>query len=76
VRSLIKLNATLNSWLPAGTAMKKVSWFHCFCGAILYSCRENLVALGGESCSSSREPGSDSCVQLYFISERTHGEKF
>jgi hypothetical protein len=25
VRSLIKLNATLNSWLPAGTAMKKVS---------------------------------------------------
>jgi hypothetical protein len=24
----------------------------------------NLAAHGGESCSSSREPGSDNCVQL------------
>jgi hypothetical protein len=36
-----------------------------FYGAILVSYRENLVAFGGESSSSSREPGSDSCVQLY-----------
>jgi hypothetical protein len=32
---------------------------------MLDSYRENLVAIGGESCISSREPGSDSCVQLY-----------
>jgi hypothetical protein len=62
VRSLIKLNATVISRLPAGAA---VSWFYCFCGTILDPYRENLVALGGESCSSSRETGSDSCVQLY-----------
>jgi hypothetical protein len=55
---------------PTGTAIILVSWFYCFYGAILNSYRENLVALRGESCSSSREPGSDSCVQLY---EWTHG---
>jgi hypothetical protein len=32
---------------------------------ILDSYQENLVALGGESRSSSREPGGESCVQLY-----------
>lgn len=31
--------------------------------------RENLVALGGESFSSNRDPESDSFVQLY---QRTH----
>jgi hypothetical protein len=30
------------------------SWFYCFRGAILDTYRENLVALGGYSCSSSR----------------------
>jgi hypothetical protein len=55
VRSLIKLNAIITSRLPAGTAIKKVNRFHCFYEAILASYRENLVPLGGESCSSSRE---------------------
>jgi hypothetical protein len=27
--------------------------------------RENLAALGGEWCSSSREPGNNSCVPIY-----------
>jgi hypothetical protein len=62
VRSLIKLNATVTFRLPAGTT---VIWLYCFCGAILDSYLENLVALGGELCSSSREAGSDSCVQLH-----------
>jgi hypothetical protein len=31
-------------------------------GAMLESYRENFVALGGESCSSNREPASDSCI--------------
>jgi hypothetical protein len=65
LRSLIKLNATVTYWLLAGNSKKKVSLFYCFCGDILDFYRENLVALCGESCSSSREPGSDSCVQLY-----------
>jgi hypothetical protein len=34
-------------------------------GMILHSYRENLVALGGESCSSSQEPGSDICFPVY-----------
>jgi hypothetical protein len=50
---------------PSRNCYNKVSWFYCSYGAILDSYRENIVALGGESCSSSREPGSDSCVQLY-----------
>jgi hypothetical protein len=61
VRSLIKLNAALASLLPAGAAV--LSWFYSY-GAILDSCRGNLVALGGESCIFSREPGSDFCVQI------------
>jgi hypothetical protein len=36
----------------------------CFCGTVLDSCQVNLVTLGGESCSSSREPVSDSCIQF------------
>jgi hypothetical protein len=36
-----------------------------FYGPILDSYRENLVALGSELCSFSREPGSDNCIQLY-----------
>jgi hypothetical protein len=32
---------------------------------ILESYPENVEALGGWLCSSSRKPGSDSCVQLY-----------
>jgi hypothetical protein len=39
VGSLIKLNATVTSRLPAGTAMKKVSWFYCFYRAIFDSYR-------------------------------------
>jgi hypothetical protein len=35
-----------------------VSWFYCFYGATLDSYRENIVALGSESCSSSWELGS------------------
>jgi hypothetical protein len=34
----------------------------CLFGAILDSDRESLVALGGKSCSSCRELGSESCV--------------
>jgi hypothetical protein len=36
-----------------------------FYGAVLNSYRENFATLGGESCSSSLEQGSDSCVELY-----------
>jgi hypothetical protein len=47
------------------SCFQKVSSFYCFYGATLDTYRENLIALGGESWNSSREPGSDSCVQLY-----------
>jgi hypothetical protein len=43
---------------------KKVGWFYCFYGVMPDSYRGNLAGLGGESCSSGREPGSDSCFQL------------
>jgi hypothetical protein len=55
VCSLIKLKATVTSRLPAGTAIILVSWFYCLYGPLLDSYRQNLVALGGESCSFSRE---------------------
>jgi hypothetical protein len=67
VRSLIKLNAIVTSRLPAGIAIVLVSWFYCFYGAVLDSYRKTLVALGGESCSSSREVTG----ALNFISGRT-----
>jgi hypothetical protein len=56
-----------NCHFPASSrnCWKKVSLFYCFYGAILDSCRKNLVVLGGESCSSSREAGSDTYIQLY-----------
>jgi hypothetical protein len=50
---------------PTGTAVKYVSFFYCLMVRYLTRIGKNLVALGGESCSSSWEPGSDSCVQLY-----------
>jgi hypothetical protein len=64
VHSLIKLNATVTSQLPAGTAVKKKnsSWFYCFYGEMLGSYQGNTVALGGEPMQF--QPGSDSCVQL------------
>jgi hypothetical protein len=65
VRSLIKLNATVTSRLPAGTAIKQLSWFYCFYVRSLTPVGKNLVALGGELCSSRWEPASDSCFQLY-----------
>lgn len=51
VRSLMKLKATVASWLLAETA------------SLFYP--ESLVALGIESCPSGPEPESDSCNQLY-----------
>jgi hypothetical protein len=60
VRSLMKLNAAVALQLPAGKLI--VVFFY---GAVLHSYRNNSMALGGESCSSSRKPVSDSCVQLY-----------
>jgi hypothetical protein len=43
----------------------EMNLFYCFYAVILDLYRENLVTLGGKSCSSSRELGSDNCVQLY-----------
>lgn len=63
--ALIKLNAAATSWFQAETATIQVSCFYCFCGTILDSYWTNLVAHGSESCSSTRETGSDRCVQLY-----------
>jgi hypothetical protein len=65
VCSLIKLNTAVTSRLLAVTAVIYVSWFYCFYEGILDSYRENRVALGGGSCISSWELGSDSCVQHY-----------
>lgn len=67
VRSLMKLNGTVTYRLPAGIAMIQACWFSCSCGVILESYPENVEALGGWSCSSSRKPGSDSCIQLYHL---------
>jgi hypothetical protein len=54
VRSLTKLNATVTSRLPAGTATKgKLILLFFWSDAWLVSGKR--VALGGESCSSSRE---------------------
>jgi hypothetical protein len=36
-----------------------------FYGVMLDSYRENLIALGGESCRSCRKPGTDSYVPVY-----------
>jgi hypothetical protein len=41
------------------------SLFYCFCGSILDSCREHLVALDGEACSFCWEPESVSCVSIF-----------
>jgi hypothetical protein len=54
-----------NCHFLAGTEIVSISVIHCFYGAIPDLFQETLVALDSESCSSSRKPGSDSCVQLY-----------
>jgi hypothetical protein len=65
MRSLMKLNATVTSRLPVGTAEKgKLVVFFL---AVLDSYRENFVALAGELCSSTREV----TVAFNFISEHT-----
>jgi hypothetical protein len=64
VCSLIKLKTTATSWLPERTAVIQVSWF-CFYVVMLDLFWKNLLVLDGESCSSSHELGSDSCIQLY-----------
>jgi hypothetical protein len=65
MRSLIRLNATATSRLPAGTAIKKGKLILFFYVAILDSYRENLAALGSRSYSSRWEAGSDSWLQIY-----------
>jgi hypothetical protein len=55
VHSLIKLNATITSRLLAGAAIIHKSLFCCFHKAILDLYLENLVVLGSDSCSCSRE---------------------
>jgi hypothetical protein len=44
---------------------KKINSFECFLWSDTLPVSGNFVALGGESCSYCREPGSDSCFQLY-----------
>jgi hypothetical protein len=61
VRSLIKLKANATS---RSMAVIELSYFYCFYGAILDSYWEKHVALDSESCSSSRDVGMDSFVQL------------
>jgi hypothetical protein len=63
---MIKLNKTVTSWLLVETAFKKVSWFYCFYGAILELYQENLVALGGESCSSRQQHSTLSVNAWYY----------
>jgi hypothetical protein len=64
IGALIKLNAAVTSSLLADMLFL-VDRIYCFHGTILDLCQENLVALSGESCSSSREPGNDISVQLH-----------
>jgi hypothetical protein len=45
--------------------LTQVILFYRFYEAILDSCRKNLVALGGESCSSCRQPGRGSRVAIH-----------
>jgi hypothetical protein len=65
VCSLINRKVGVTGTSFSAFLIKKVSCFYCFYGAILDSYRENLVALGGESCSSCWKPGSDSCLSVY-----------
>jgi hypothetical protein len=60
-----EVKATVTSQHPVETAIILVTICYSFYGATVHSYRENLIALGGELCSFSREPASDSCVQLY-----------
>jgi hypothetical protein len=60
VRQLIKLNATVTSRLPAGTATIQVVHFIIIMERNLTRIGETV--LGGESCSYSWEQGSVSCV--------------
>jgi hypothetical protein len=61
------LGANGTSQLSARTDIIQASSFLCFDGAILASFQENLVAIGSESWSPSRESGSDATFS--FISE-------
>jgi hypothetical protein len=62
-RSLIKWNATLTLLLPAELLCCK------FIFIVFMELCLTRIEIGGELCSSSREAGSDSYVQLY---RRTH----
>jgi hypothetical protein len=65
--------------------LTQVILFYRFYEAILDSCRKNLVALGGESCSSCRQPGRGSRVaihtqldalQLYLVTNTTYSKMY
>lgn len=40
---------------------------HCILWSDTFFFKKNNVALGRESCNSSREPGSDSCFSTFMI---------
>jgi hypothetical protein len=63
VHSLIKLKATVSFRLREELFLYKLILL--FYGTVIDLYRENPVALGGKSFSSSPEPGSVSCVQVY-----------
>jgi hypothetical protein len=64
IRLVIKLYATVTSRLPEGTVIIQVRRFFLFMVRCFESYRENLAAIGGESCSSSQKTVRGSCVQL------------
>lgn len=47
------MQLSLSFWLLAGFAIIWLSWFHCFCLAVLDSYWDNVTVLGCESCWSS-----------------------
>lgn len=61
VCSLIKLKLSFTGFWQI--LLKQEREFCCFYGAMLDLYRENIIALGSESCSSWQESESDSCVQ-------------
>jgi hypothetical protein len=65
VCSVIIRNATVTGISFSAPFFTLVSLFHCRYGATFDSYQENLVELGGESCSSCRKSGSDSCLPVY-----------
>jgi len=48
----------------------------CFYGTALDSYQKNLLALGGESCSSCQEPASDSFSEAYYCMHYTIYKQF